>query len=296
MVNRPIVFFDSGIGGLPYLQLAQKHLPTEKFIFLADKENFPYGEKNASQIQQAVFNAIEKAITHFSPKICVIACNTASVVALSGLRERHPDLPFIGVVPAVKPAASLSKRKRVGVIATLKTTEDGYLKELISQFARDCEIVHVPAGNVVRFVENEMVFASEEKKLAVVHQSIKPLLDEQVDTVVLACTHFLHLEKEFQQLLGPGVIVLDSREGVIKQLVRVLDNAGLRLEQPQPLMLSPIKLTQTPGTNGNGNGSKDGTNGHAKHQDLFFITGKELPPEPYIKFANQFNLRFSGTI
>jgi glutamate racemase len=264
MITDPIVFFDSGIGGLPYLQLAQKKLPNESFVFLADKENFPYGEKSTEQIQQAVYNAIEKAVTRFSPKMFVIACNTASVVALKGLRERFPH-PFIGVVPAVKPAASLSKSKKVGVVATRKTTEDGYLKDLVEKFARDCKVIHIPAGQIVNFVENDIFLVSNEKKLEIVYNTIQPLIEEQVDAVVLACTHFLHLEKEFKQLFGVHVNIVDSREGVINQLIRVLDQQNLKSMRKQK-------------------------------EDVFYITGNKLPDESYIKFANQFNLNFFGTI
>lgn len=262
--NNCIAFFDSGIGGLPYYKTALEYLPNEHFVYVADRGNFPYGEKSAREIIKAVVSGVEKIIKKENPKIIAIACNTASVVALDELRKRF-KLPFIGVVPAVKPAAQISVKKKLGVVATLKTVQDGYLNNLIEKFAGDCEVIRIPAGDVRDFAEYNLFDSKKEEKLESLRNSLSGLKGSDIDVVVLACTHFLLLENEFKEVLGSGIRVIDSREGVVKQLMRVLYN---------------LKL--------------DNSSNRKKHK--FYITGDREPEERYIRISEAYNLEFSGII
>ena len=264
MKTKPIVFIDSGVGGLSYYKTANIKLPEEQFICIADRENFPYGNKNINEIEKIVYDLVGRVVKKLNPKIIVIACNTASVVGLAGLRERF-DIPFIGVVPAVKPAANISNNKKIGIIATFRTTKDEYLEKLIIDFASDCNITRVAAGEIVDFVEKRYFEVSGKNKLKTVEDIIAPIKSKGIDSVVLACTHFLLLEEEFQKSLGKNVYVIDSRDGVINQLTRVLDNNDLRSSKQNKL-------------------------------DLFFITGDNPPEECYELFAEKFNLTFAGNI
>jgi glutamate racemase len=120
MTPDPIAFLDSGVGGLPYLAHTRRLLPGERYVYVADRENFPYGEKESARIVDAALSLTERLVAREHPRLVVVACNTMSVIALPMLRARF-SLPFVGVVPAVKPAASLSRRRRVGVLATRQT-------------------------------------------------------------------------------------------------------------------------------------------------------------------------------
>ncbi len=137
MTPDPVAFLDSGVGGLPYLAHARKHLRGQRFVYVADRENFPYGEKSRPEIIEAALAVAGRLIEREHPRLVVVACNTMSVVALAELRARF-HVPFVGVVPAVKPAASLSRKKRVGVLATRQTVEGDYLRNLIGQHASGC--------------------------------------------------------------------------------------------------------------------------------------------------------------
>ncbi|MBN1697408.1 MAG: glutamate racemase [Spirochaetales bacterium] len=265
--QKPILIFDSGVGGLPYLERARMKLPNERFAYLADTRHFPYGEKSEDQIKKAVIDAVAAAIALIDPKCAVVACNTASVVALGELRKRF-SIPFIGVVPAVKPAAFTSQKRTIGVLATQQTVNNPYLHNLIKEFASGCDVAIVPAGRVTELVEYEFFTAAEDEKLDVLQAVVKDILKRGIDSVVLACTHFLLLEKEFKSVLGDRVTLIDSREGVANQLVRVLDASGLRSEK------------------------RDG-------EDAFYHTGgpdKDEAGEQYFLFAKAYELVFAGAL
>jgi glutamate racemase len=151
MNEGPIAFVDSGVGGLTYVEHARRRLPLERFIFAADRRNFPYGPKTDVEVTRAVVALMEAIVPRERPKLVVVACNTASVVSLAELRARF-SVPFVGVVPAVKPAAEISRKKRIGVLATQRTVKTGYLRELIRRFAGGCVVTCLPSGDLVEFV------------------------------------------------------------------------------------------------------------------------------------------------
>ncbi len=262
--KRPVLFFDSGVGGLPYLLHARKQLPGERFVYLADRANFPYGEKTIPEIRNAVFRSIARINTVEKPKLIVIACNTASVVALSDLRAKF-NLPFVGVVPAVKPAARLSDNGKLAVLATLRTAGDIYLKKLIDSFASGKEVKRFAEGNLVRFVENKFFDTSKQEKLDLLRSTLHEVKENRFNTVVLGCTHFLLMEEELREVLGKKVRIVDSRDGVTNQIKRLLELYNLF------------------------NKSKAG-------EDNFYVTGNDPPEMRYKLFAGKFGLVPAGTI
>ena len=229
--DQPIGFVDSGIGGLPYLQRARELLPEERFVYLADREHFPYGVQSRSAIRDIVMNAVAQLVNVARPKMVVVACNTASVVSLSELRATF-NIPFVGVVPAIKPAGAAAPNGRIGVLATERTVEDPYVSNLIREFAPNSGLVLVPAGELVEIIESRLTVAPRKEILGTLRKSAQQLTAESVDVVVLGCTHFIHVRDELSELLGHKVPVLDSVEGVARQIVRVCGHAGGAGEAP----------------------------------------------------------------
>lgn len=255
---------DSGVGGLPYLELAKQRLPGEFFYYIADNRNYPYGEKEIPAIIRLVLELAGRAIEKFNPKCIIIACNTASVVALKALRETY-SLPFVGVVPAVKPAAENSLKKRFGLLATPRTVKDDYVARLVDSFAGHCDVIFHPAGNLRDIVETGYFTATREEKLAEVEKTIENMTARDVDSIVLGCTHFIFLEEEFKILLGDRIQLIDSRQGVIGQLKRVMERENL---------LSV----------------------HKESESRFYLTANGAAPEKYRLFAEKYGLQMSGVV
>ncbi|WP_319476862.1 glutamate racemase [Marispirochaeta aestuarii] len=223
-LSRPrLAVLDSGVGGLPYLHWIFRARPAGAYIYLADTAGFPYGSKGENEIIEIVTRMIGCLNESFDPDIFLVACNTASVVALGALRERFSK-PFVGVVPAVKPAAQQSRLRRIGLIATSETVVSSYTENLISTFAADCRVLRFAGQDLVDFVENDLTRADEKARLEAVRPACDFFREERVDTVVLGCTHYLHLQKEFRTLLGPDIRVVDSVEGVGRQVLRRLED------------------------------------------------------------------------
>ncbi len=272
MTPEPIAFLDSGVGGLPYLAYTRRLLPGIRLVHVADRANFPYGEKDGSAIIEAALHVTDRLLKKVCPRLVVVACNTISVVALAALRARFP-VPFVGVVPAVKPAAARSPRGRVGILATRQTVEGDYLKALIESFASGCVVVSLPAAGLVEFVERDLSTARPEERVERVRREVVRFRDARIDTLVLGCTHFLHLEPEFRSLLeGEGITLVDSREGVARQVCRL---AG-----------APVPV-----------GIPGGASAEPRMpDDTLYVTGARPLEERYSWFAREFGLRLDGTL
>jgi glutamate racemase len=214
-------FLDSGSGGFPYLAQLKRHAPEASCVYVADVAHFPYGEKTRDEVIEFACATVERLLERFKPELVIVACNTISVAALGALRERFP-VPFVGTVPAIKLASARSKNRKIGLLATERTVRDPYTDELIERFAPDCEFVRIGDSSLISRIERELVTASHEERLAAVRESIGRFRAAGVDTIVLACTHFLHLSEEFREVAGDGIEIIDSREGVAQQALRVV--------------------------------------------------------------------------
>lgn len=243
-MNRPtLLFYDSGIGGLPYLAACRSHLPNIDYIFLADNAFFPYGEKDSCIIKDRTDMVIEKALGKWSPEAVVIACNTASVVALETLRQNH-SVRFIGTVPAVKPAAERSKAKKILLLSTSGTAADPYTDRLIETYAKEVAIFKVGLPGLVTFVENRLYSSAETERREAIEEVVVLAYEEGVDKVVLGCTHFLHLKDEITQRLGENIEVVDSVDGVINQILLLF--GGVREAIPIEEQNDSLFLTAPP--------------------------------------------------
>jgi glutamate racemase len=225
--DRPIAIFDSGIGGLPYLEPARSALPNESFVYLADREGFPYGTKTRQEVRDIVLRLVARLVEAYDPKAIVIACNTASQAGLEAARKANPGLPIVGTVPAVKPAAERTRSGTIGVMATAGAVEDPYLDSLVARYAKGVAVLREGAQPLVSFVERRAATAGPEERREAVRPFVRRLVDRGADEIVLACTHFLHLHDDIASVAGAGVEVIDSRAGVAKRLRQVLAEKGL---------------------------------------------------------------------
>ena len=250
MDNRPILFIDSGIGGLTYCRDFLKKNPGEEVCYLADRQNFPYGPREKDELLSILIPLTEKLLKTINPKIIVLACNTATVSALEPLRQRFTSIQFVGTVPAIKPAASASKTGNVGVLGTARTIEDPYNQNLLKDHGGTCEIFGVAAPELVEFVEHCYYSADQNKKNEIVKKYVDMFRAEKTDTLVLGCTHFLYLIEEFRHEAEPNIKVFDSLEGITKRIEFLLDenNMFLRADNKNPDHKLIITGTEAPGT------------------------------------------------
>jgi glutamate racemase len=220
MDNRPVLFIDSGIGGIPYCAEFIRENPQETVFYLADHENFPYGPLKKEDLISILIALTEKLLKKINPKIIILACNTATIAAISSLREKFPGTPFVGTVPAVKPAAEACHNGKVGVLATKRTIEDINGLHLAD---KSCEIYGIAAPELVEFVEKHLDESSEEVKINTVKKYIDIFSDAKVDAIVLGCTHFLFLLEEFHREAEGHFKVFDSLTGITKRIEFLLD-------------------------------------------------------------------------
>ncbi len=262
--NRPVAFFDSGVGGLPYLEAARLRMPGEWFVYLADRAGFPYGTKNAGRVVALATAAIRLLVNKTAPKALVVACNTATELAIDMIRRENPDIPVVGTVPAVKSAATLTRNGRIGIVATPAAASAQYLERLAMEWAADCTVIKIGDGALVDFVENRFIGSTHEDRLNAVRPSVSAMLDAGVDTIVLGCTHFVHLAAEFMEAAGDAITIVDSRNGVTSRLENMMKNN---------------RHDDTPAS-----------------EDSLYLTGRGAPGPVHSEFAFLFGLQFAGTL
>ena len=219
-----ILVFDSGVGGLSLVSHIRQALPGAVLTYLADTEKFPYGQLDENELVDRVCHLINKLCETQQPDVVVVGCNTASTLVLPKLRELL-TVPVVGVVPAIKPAAQLSSSKVIGLLATQGTIQREYTDELIADFAHHCEVVRVGSNELVNAVEKKL--AGETVDDQVYHDIAKAFsenpLASEIDTIVLACTHFPHAVEELQLALPAIRHWIDSGEAIARRVVSLLN-------------------------------------------------------------------------
>ena len=224
----PILFFDSGVGGLSVLEPTRRLLPNAPFVYAADSAGFPYGKRSEAEIASRVPALLGRLVERFHPRLAVIACNTASTVALEHVRMAL-DLPVVGTVPAIKPAAEISNSRVIGVLGTEATVRQPYVEDLAARFASDCTIIRHGSPELVELAEAKL--AGEEVSIDAVRSGAQPMFDAKgggdIDTVVLACTHFPLLGDELRAAF-PAVTYVDGGPGIARRI------AFLTRDQPWP--------------------------------------------------------------
>lgn len=227
---RPIGVFDSGVGGLTVVTEIRKLLPHESILYYADTRHCPYGPRPATEIRQLAIKAGEFLLGQ-GAKLIVVACNTASSVALSALRSTL-DVPFVGMVPAVKPASLATHARKVLVLATAATVETEVFNELVAQFASGIEVHTQACPGLVDLVE--CGDADPRRLESLLRHYLEPISTYGLDTIVLGCTHFVFLRNEIQRMVGNDVQVIDTGEAVARQVQRVLAERGLEAGSGAP--------------------------------------------------------------
>ena len=219
-----IGIFDSGSGGLSVYKELIKVLPQERYIYFSDNAHCPYGEKTAEYIQDRA-RAITDILLGMGADIIVVACNTATAAAIATLRAEYPSVPFIGMEPAVKPAALGTKTGVIGVLATAGTLKGSKYLTTRGLYEDDVQIVEHVGQGFVELVENGILDGPEAENI--VRASLEPLLQAGADIIVLGCTHYPFLRPVIERIAGPGVQVIDPAPAVARQTVRVLADRGI---------------------------------------------------------------------
>lgn len=220
----PIGVFDSGAGGLTILSALRQELPGEHYIYFGDTANCPYGVRSDTDIVD-LSTQISRYLIERGVKIIVVACNTVTQAAITTLRATFPSVLFIGVVPAVKPAARATRKGRIGIAATNQAAKALYLRQLIDEFAEGIHAYAVGCPELVTLVElGELDGPVVEET---VRQALQPVLEHDVDVIVLGCTHFPALRRVIERVAGNQVQIIDSGAAIARRTRVVLDAEGL---------------------------------------------------------------------
>jgi len=219
--KSPIGIFDSGLGGLSICKEIIELLPNESIIYLADSANAPYGEKSAEEILQLSIKNTELLLA-LNCKLIVVACNTATTNAISILRERF-NVPFIGVEPAIKPAALQTKTGTVGVLATEGTLKSELFLSTSEQFRNSLDLIEIKGDNLVRLIEAGNI----EMTAPLLVKYLLPMIDAGVDYIVLGCTHYPFLTPLIKDIIPDNIVVIDSGKAVAKQIQVMLNSENI---------------------------------------------------------------------
>lgn len=224
VVAGRIGIFDSGIGGATVLRQLHDLLPNQAVLYLADQARCPYGARPADELR-ALSAANTRWLLAHGAALIVVACNTASAAALHWLRHTFPDTPFVGMVPAVKPAVEQTRSGVVGVLATPATIEGELLDEVVMRWAGATQVVRQACPGLVEQIEAGALEAPA--TTALLQRYLRPLLAAGADTIVLGCTHYPFLIRQIRQIVGPHVVIVDAAPAVARQAARVLRERGL---------------------------------------------------------------------
>ena len=223
----PIGIFDSGMGGISVWQALHDALPEESLIYLGDDARCPYGARSLDEVRDFTFEAVERLLAE-GCKMIVLACNTATAVAIKELRECYPNIPFVGLEPAVKPAALTTKSGVIGVLATKRSLEGDHFRRAEDKYGAEVRILKAVGEGFVEAVENNEEQSPETETL--VRRVVEPLVEQGVDKLVLGCTHYPFLRSVIERVAGDGVEIIDSSEAVARRVANLLDEHGIRAE------------------------------------------------------------------
>ncbi len=222
--------FDSGVGGLWILKHTREEYPQYNYIYVADQAHMPYGQKSIEEIR--IFS---EEITNFliskGCKIIVIACNTATSASIKYLRNKFPDTLFVGMEPALKPAVSVSQIGKVGILATEATLQGDFYNDLIDRFGKGVEIYENSCIGLVEEIEKGEFDSKEIKNN--LESILKPMVDNNIDTIVLGCTHYTFIIKEIKEIVGKKVNIIDPTPSIISQIGRIINENNLNEDIPK---------------------------------------------------------------
>lgn len=228
----PIGVFDSGVGGLSILQALQSQLPHESFVYLADSGFAPYGERDEAFVLQRAHHVLHTLLQQHQIKALVVACNTATALAIHELREAYPDLPVFGVEPAIKPAALQSQTHRVGVMATAGTLGSAKFQELQRSLQDQAEFILQACDGLADAIEQQWQTPDDHTVRSLCETYLHAMgefgaASRQIDTLVLGCTHYPFAKPVIQRIVGPDVRLIDNGQPVARRVAQVLHDKGL---------------------------------------------------------------------
>lgn len=226
---NPIGVFDSGVGGLSVLRAIRATLPSWPVIYFADQAHVPYGTRQIEEVRLFA-HEITRFLQYRGARLVVVACNTASVAALKSLRESFPDLPFVGMEPAVKPAAEQTHSRVVGVLATEATFHTAMYASVVERFAQGVTVLQDSCKGLVTQIEKGDLDGPDTRKI--LENAISPMLAQGVDTIVMGCTHYPFVIPLIEQIAGPEVRVIDPAPAIARQVQRLLETNNISNENP----------------------------------------------------------------
>jgi len=220
--------FDSGVGGLSVLREIKHLLPADKILFIADQVHVPYGEKTLKDVRQYSFGIV-RFLLNQGAKMIVVACNTASAAALHSLRSEFPEVPIVGMEPAVKPAAEYSRTRKVGVLATPATFQGELYASVVEKFAKDVQIYQHTCPGLVTQIEKGDLWSLPTQEI--LESALNPMLAEGIDTVVLGCTHYPLLIQLIKNIVGEEVRVIDPAPAIASRVKFILDEKMIKVSK-----------------------------------------------------------------
>ncbi len=225
-LSDPIAVFDSGMGGISVLKEMTKLMPNEDFIYYGDSKNAPYGTKTLEEVRKFTIEHITNFIEKKHVKAVAVACNTATSAAVRILRDMYPDLPLVGIEPAIKPAVLACEHAKVLVMATPMTLHEEKFHNLEKLYENQAEIYPLPCPGLMEFVEQGIL--SGEHLENFIHRLLDPYKEKQITGIVLGCTHYPFLKNLIQEIAGPSVTIFDGGYGTAKELLRRLTVSNLK--------------------------------------------------------------------
>lgn len=225
--HMPIGFFDSGVGGISILRETVKFMPNENYIYFGDSKNAPYGPRPIEEAKALTFEAIEFLISK-GCKAIVVACNTATSIAIDDLRDRY-DLPIIGIEPALKPAIELNKEGKIVIMATTITLAEKKFKALVDKFDINRNIVPLPCPGLVEFIENGDLESNELKQF--LKDKLRVVENDKIASIVLGCTHYPFIKELLKEIVGESVEIIDGSLGTSKELKRKLEEFNIKSDK-----------------------------------------------------------------
>ena len=232
MNQQAVGFFDSGWGGLSILRATRQYLPYEDFIYVADCGNAPYGDQSHDFILDRALKISDFLFQEQKVKAMVVACNTATVESIRTLREKYPERIILGVEPAIKPAVNFSKKHRIGMISTYRTAHSERYQELLKAFAQNTRVISKGCPGLMECVEAGQLCTSETIKL--LHNYLDPMIEADIDALVLGCTHYPFLIPAIQTIVGKDVALFEPGLAVAKHLKHQLDLQNALTESKAP--------------------------------------------------------------
>ena len=222
--NRPIGFFDSGVGGLSVMKEAIRLMPNENYIYFGDSKNAPYGIKTVEEVKTLTVDAVELLLEK-NVKAIVVACNTATSAAIDLVRSKYKNIPIIGIEPALKLATKYNRKGSIIIMATPMTLKEKKFKSLMEKYGEDYDIVSLPCAKLVEFIEHGILSGEELEEY--LKEKFKPYKNNDIGVVVLGCTHYPFIKETLYKVIDKDIPIIDGGFGTSQELRRRLEEKNL---------------------------------------------------------------------